>query len=488
MQTNRQITVVEGTMIFISFIIMTIYFFGSIKTGAIIVDTGVLYRLLFLLVMFFSLYLFQFLGKWHFPVMSAYASMIVSIVMIVILISNHTGLNSFPIVFASLLQFSYMLIMVPKVHGWKIRAPVFVGTIFIMSLIGQMFSYGSFSPGFPITVESIQAFFTAVGNHGLPLIDAYGIVYIDPPQTIVVSPFVIIMFFGVSILVTENYYEIISYVVGRNTFAERLSTTIYGLVSALSCQCESFIAFLPALAILIIDTLFLPIIFLSIGLLMGTYILVKYVYKRGKCLRIFNPEEHSKNPKMLILIMIVILFAVPVFVPMGIYLGWESSALFFFSSGMLMLLEGYITAFIIGKILSVKKSKTQAYVYIVTGTVLSFTWFIPSLVYISYNNGFYFEIMSFTGFVGGILFGFAYIVLENKWAYLVNEYLAVIFSIFPLTVYYLSITLGIDIWGVFSLASQIQYSIVAWAVMLPLMWITTQISLNSIACRNLSIT
>jgi hypothetical protein len=92
-----------------------------------------------------------------------------------------------------------------------------------------------------------------------------------------------------------------------------------------------------------------------------------------------------------------------------------------------------------------------------------------------------FGVMTISGFAGGVLLGTAYSMLDRNDRYVFNEYITVVFSLLPLTIFYITDRLQRAIWPSFTLSGQTEFSIIAWLVMLPIMWYATHQALNNLA-------
>ncbi|EQB71050.1 MAG: hypothetical protein AMDU1_APLC00039G0027 [Thermoplasmatales archaeon A-plasma] len=171
-----------------------------------------------------------------------------------------------------------------------VRIPTFFATLLLMAFLGDIVAHIAQPPGFPVTVESTATMFTILGLK-IPLLEEFGVFIISPIASFVTSPVEYILFFSIAALVSENYHEIITFVAGRRVGAGKVGTAVYGLTGALSCQCESFIALLPAVSILLIDYILVPMIFVSAALLSATYILVVRYYKKGRPNMLFVPQN-----------------------------------------------------------------------------------------------------------------------------------------------------------------------------------------------------
>jgi len=364
------------------------------------------------------------------------------------------------------------------------RASIFIAVLILMAVLGNVFTLVAQPPGFPITFESLRDVMIGLGTK-LPVMEYAGVMIISSRVDIIISPIEYFLFFAIAALVSENYYEIISYVVERNSMGTGISATAYGIVGALSCQCESAIALLPTMAVLIIDTVLLPIVFLSFALLLGTYILVTRFYKQGKGFPLKFKIRRRGSSRLYLMLSILTLAVVPLIILVGVYYSWQLSPLFFFPSGMLMTLSGYSLIFLIGRVFrSGRGNLTLNMAVIIGATILSLIWFVPRVTAYAYFNPSFYGLMSLSNFISGTLFGYAYARLGEQGKISLNEYITVLFGFIPVAVLYESEVLGLSIWSFFGLFGQIEFSLLAWIFMLPLMWVATHRGLSHISSVN----
>ncbi len=471
----------EAISLALSFALFIISIFMAHNLGTLVVDTAATGPILVLLVIMIFFYVLQPLfRKWWRPLHLYTASFI--LVFLVFLAVAFVAFPQFFMLLSSLLLFFiYYVLSVKDTGDLKVRIPTFFVTLALMVVIGNIIGPANQPPGFPVTIESTSSMFVLIGLK-VPLLEKFGITVISTKIDMILSPVELLLFFGIASLVSENYHEIITYLTGHRSFSNRLGIAVYGLTGALSCQCESFIALLPAVSILLIDEILVPMIFVSAALLAGTYILVSRLYRRKHFTRIFMPDEWKGMKAPRIAFVAFLLISVPVIFTIGIYYSWQKYALFFFLSNMLMVLAGYVFMVELSRIISYgMASRWMSSGMAFLGTAIPVVWFLPFMTEAAFHSPPIYGAMTVSGFAGGVLLGTAYSMLDKNDRYVFNEYITVIFSLIPLTIFYITDRLQRAIWPSFTISGQTEFSIIAWLVMLPVMWYATHQALNNLA-------
>ncbi|KAA8922879.1 hypothetical protein [Thermoplasma sp.] len=366
--------------------------------------------------------------------------------------------------------------LVGETEGYLIRLPAFVGTIIFMIYLGGLVSI-SLPTRAPVIIESDVSLFRGLGMVPLGL-DIDGIFVLTENINVLISPFIEIVFFAVAALVSENYYQIISY---SSRHGNTIGSALSGLTSAFSCQCESFISLLPAVAALIIDVILIPVLLLSLTLLILTYIFVSRFYRSGRRIKRFfvRPRDRSVVQAVAILAGSVVL---PLILEFLVSLGLEKNIIFFFVGGMAMVLSGFIFATILFSFLTLNSSyKVVASALSVLGILISYLWFVPDLTFMAYYKPAFYALMMITGYSAGILIGSGYSLMPSITRYTYLEYVTVVFNVVPLVIFYMSSVMEVHIWPFMPLIDQVWFSLALWIAMLPIMWYTTHLSLNSFA-------
>ncbi len=471
----------EALAFSLSFILFFISILMAYELGNLVIDTAAVSSMAIIVTIMVLFYALQpvFMKYWH-PLQLYLASF--TLTFLLFLTVAFAAFPQFFMLVSSLgLFLIYYVLSIRDTGDLKVRVPTFFITLALMAIIGSIVGPANQPPGFPVTIESTASMFVFIGLK-VPLLEKFGITVLSTKINMILSPVELILFFGIAALVSENYHEIITYLTGHKSFSNRLGVAVYGLTGALSCQCESFIALLPAVSILLIDEILVPMIFVSAALLAGTYLLVSRLYRRKHYVAFFMPDMWKGVKTLKIVFVAFILVSVPVLFTIGIYYSWQRYALFFFLSNMLMVLVGYVFMVELFRIISYGKSSrwiSSGMAFL--GTFIPVVWFLPFMTEAAYHSPSIFGVMTISGFAGGVLLGTAYSMLDRNDRYVFNEYITVIFSLLPLTIFYITDRLQKAIWPSFTLSGQTEFSIVAWLVMLPVMWYATHQALNHLA-------
>jgi hypothetical protein len=431
-----------------------------------------------------AVYSFQWASFRRYKTLSFYTSayLIANLVVLSIL-SYGSILFLFPAMVLFMLLFDN-LVSFRAFPRRNLRFGAFILILIFMAFLGNLFTFVNQAAGLPITFESQSDVMIALGTT-VPLLEFHGMVILSPHVDLIISPMEYFIFMLLAMLVSENYYEIISYVVSRHSTAKGISATAYGVVGALSCQCESAIALLPAVAIFVIDLLLLPLIFLSILLLLGTYILVTRFYKNNRK-PLFGGNIFGKRAKTLIFLGIAsLLIGTPVLVTVGVYYSMQNNPLFFFGVAMITIFTGYIMMIYIGKFLKINGSGLILPVSLMLiASVISIVWYIPDFTEMALESASIYGFMNLTGILSGILFGLSYSLFKREGKNSLTEYIMILFGVIPLFVFYYSMKIDRAIYPFWNVYTQLEFSLILWFVMLPLMWIATHISLNDLVVQD----
>lgn len=396
-------------------------------------------------------------------------------------------LISFPGPLFPLFLFAFLLEAVSVAVVWKmtegrvIRTAVALISLSIMIYLGNLFQFAFNRPDTGIVVASTESVFIALGQN-IPFLEYNGLFIFTHHFDLILSFQQYIMFLVLVILISENYHHIIRFVSRHGRKGGKASMIVYGLTGALSCQCESYISFLPALSILLINYILFPVIIFSILLLSATYLIVSGRYMKERGVRLFSSSFYSNRKLLIIAASFVFLMGTPLFITLVVYLSLLKSALYFFLSGMIMILDGYVLVTLLSLIFSFRPIPGRYNLLLVAaGTVAAFVWFIPSFTHLAFEYPLYFVLMNITMLLSGLIFGLVHTLVETRWKDVLNEYISTVFGLFSLVVFYFMVTFQISIWNFFTIESQIEFLLLTWTIMLPVMWITTQISLNRLA-------
>ncbi len=392
----------------------------------------------------------------------------------------HTGLAVI-LAISFALQIISLISILRKSDGNIPRTVVAVASLLVMLYLGNVLQLVQNRPDTGMVIESTASVFAALGQN-LPLLERGGMFVLTDHFDFILSIQQFILFSVLASLIAENYYQIITLVRGKSKSAGTISLAAYSLTGALSCQCESYISVLPALSILLINYILLPVVGLSIILLIATYFLISRVYVPGRSLKFLTRLQTQWSKKYLVVLGAILLIISPFFLIAVVFYGGLSNAFFFFVSGMLMILVGYIFTLLVSRVISIPIwAKRLDYALGLIGSFILFAWFYPPLTSLAYSIPYVFAVMNISMLAAGISFGIVYLHNIGKWGDILNEYLSTALGIFSLVLFYILATFQVKIWPIFSFQSQLLFALYGWVAMVPLMWITTQISLNRLA-------
>ena len=365
------------------------------------------------------------------------------------------------------------------------RLAVFMGVFLFMLYIGEFVTIASGSLSNNIVFIPSVDFFLTSSFSRVSLFLYAGVVVLSPHLAVLFSPEEYALFFAISVLVSENYYRIVSVMVREKGLRGRqLSSLAYGLTGAFSCQCEGLIALLPVMTALLLSFFLFPLILESLAFLSATFYLTTRFYMEGKPIVFPWIRGAGTGGKIILPLAVLCLFAPQFLVIIGVYYSLQHTPLFFLGSAMLMIVPGYVFGIIMEKILPVASVPYRAGIAMASlGIVISVMWYFPYLTGYAYADPAIFALMNVTVFIGGVFFGLAYRILGETGGKILNEFITVIFSFIPVIVYYYAVITQRPLWSEFSIVGQIEFSLLTWAVMLPLMWVTTHVSLNSLVVR-----
>lgn len=357
--------------------------------------------------------------------------------------------------------------------GWtQIKILIFVGLSFLMYFLGSLIQFIVQPLSAPVSLVSLKDVYIFPGEP-FPFLFYLGMNIYGSALTITFSPLTLIIFSVVAALVAENYEGFFTVLKGRNSSG--LKSAVYGVTAALSCQCEACISLLPAMIFIIVSTTMVPLILESIFLLVLSSYFIR-AYRLGAPTAFFMKLALWYRTREIIIAAFLVLIVTPVEL-LGLYLGWLHSPLFFFGISMLDTLSGYALAKFALLYLAKASKNILSVPLIAAGVAMSLSWYIPALTTYAFSSGIAFSLMAISGFMAGILFGIAHSTARN--GYLVPEAVSLVYGIFVIIIFYITIDLRVNIWSEFPYAQTVIYEIISWALMLPIMWIFTQMALYS---------
>lgn len=478
MKSNIRISIISSISSIILFLISLVL---GLRSGVITEVTYVRETAILFAVAISLLSAVQILSVYRFRVISFYIGVILSLTFSITLLMTVQTVLFAPVFVVVALEIISLVAISKDIEMPGLRLLVQLISLAIMIYLGNLLQPAFNRPGTGMILESTQSVFVALGQN-IPFLERQGLFIITTYFDLIVSLQQYILFAIISVLISENYFHIIRFVGKRKTRGEKTSVMVYGLTAALSCQCESYIAFLPAFSLLLINYVLFPSILLSIFLLSATYLLVSRRYSEGRQAGFLNSLYTPGGTLALNILGAVILLFTPIFVSFVVYFGLLTNALYFFSTGMIMVLDGYVMMLIFSRIFSFRRSNSRfGTLLAIAGSALIFVWFYPTITREAFLYPGAFVAMNVCMFAGGLAYGYAYLTASAEWRDILNEYLSTLFGAFSLIIFYIIATFEISIWPFFSIQSQVSFSLVTWVIMLPMMWLTTHISLNRMA-------
>jgi len=354
--------------------------------------------------------------------------------------------------------------------------------ILFMGTIGKMYLLITQPSPAAITIEYLPDKMSAIGLP-TPITEYYGLFITTAHGDILIGPLVFFVIFAATVLLVENYHLIIPLYVkslrGSNKIMGGIVSSGYGVVAAMSCQCESAIALLPAVAILLLNILLIPFFILSVTLLAFTYLFIIKYYNSGRPNLIVKPIKMKTE----FIVAIVLLLILQGLLPLILLLKEYDNIIYFFIYGMAMILSGFLFGDPLAKSFKGKLNKVIIFILFILSLINSLIWFFPYFTLYAYENPLNYSIMSYSMFLAGFLIGMVYEVAGEHLGVFFLEVFSVALGIIPIILYYYAFTVGVRIWKFWSLNDQIIISLILWIIMLPIMWIITQKSLYEASKR-----
>ncbi len=315
---------------------------------------------------------------------------------------------------------------------------------------------------------------------GTPLLFLGGMVFFSRFSVFSISIQALLMFAALSFLLVENYFLIVRFL--RVNSKSVIGGQVSGALTVLSCQCESLTAAFPAIVSLVLTAVVLPLIMESLVLVFLTNYLLRTRYMRGSRSPLIDRLYPVRSKVKLVLPAAALIVALPVLETIGVYFNWQTSLYFYGSINFLMLIAGIFVSILLSlsKVFKVSFSSLTWPVLLVSiSTLAMLIWFYPPLTQYTIANGAIFALMSIVSFAGGIMGGISYIGIGSEGKRLFLEYLAMMFTMFTIVIFYISILAAYSIWPSFNLTEQVIFSVGVWIITLPFMWVATNIALNS---------
>lgn len=374
-------------------------------------------------------------------------------------------------------------IYIDKIDGSWSRLISHIAVMIFMASIGKMYTFLYQPVPAVLTIEYLPDKMVAIGLP-TPITEAFGLFITTSYSDILLGPLVFFIILTASSLLVENYHLIIPLYLksfrGQKKLKSGLVAGGYGIVAAMSCQCESAIALLPAVAVLLLNTLLIPFFTLSVVLLLFTYIFIKKYYSIGKVNKLVDITFEKYEIPLAIAILLVLQAILPFAILTKIY----ENIVIFFLYGMGMILSGYAFGEPMRRIVKFKFHNYLSYALLSISLFLVLIWYIPSLTDLAYLNPLIYSLMSYSMFISGLLIGIIYTSNDPHIGIFSMEIFSVAVGLIPIIIYYMTFTEGIKIWEFWNITDQMLISLVMWIIMLPVMWYITQKSLSLAGKQN----
>lgn len=390
--------------------------------------------------------------------------------------------------YSSLLPFSALALISTfalfyKTAGFN-RRSVYKLSSFIFIVVG-MFALGgalrfdSGPPGYALAFGSI---YDDVLPGGVPLMFTDGVVLYARYFVLSVSVPIVILFTLLSVVLTENYYLIFNML--RAGGSGNVKKTLSNAVTVLSCQCEGITASFPSVIATILFTAIIPLISESILFLLLTDILIVAFYMKGKRVKLLDLIWRMTASGTFFLVMLSSMIAVPIFLTFAVYLSLQSNLLVFSAINVMMFVYGIFIVYIIHRAFPVRViSRTTTYFLAAMSSVGMFIWYVPAVTLPAVTNPAVFSIMGGVSVASGIASGLIFKGREESVRMLYFEYITMMFSMLAIVVFYIS-AIGLHVlWPEFGIGEQLKFSLLLWGLTLPVMWLSTNISLNADSTR-----
>lgn len=444
-------------------------------SGTIIIDHNVTlqYYLLFAILAF--LVFLSWLAPWN--KLKALISALLIMFYALMLIFSVPYLN-LTIIFAIPLLLE--LFVFQRSFGFRSREGIWIASVIAafmsMLLISDLFRVLPSAQGIGMLVASIN---DDVTPGGTPLIFTGGLVFFTQYVVLSISVQALLMFAVLSFLLVENYFLIISFV--KRNSKSIIGGQVSGALTVLSCQCESITAAFPSIVSLVLSAAIIPLILESIVLVFLTNFLLRRKYLLGKRSAFLDSVYPLKRPNIFLAVASICIVALPMIETFGAFFGLQSNLYFFGGLDFMMLITGIFVALLIERsgVIHLHLEKRSLIALMLTLSSISmFVWFYTPLTLSVVRSGSLFALMSIVSFAGGVVAGMVYVGVGFEGRKLFLEFLAMMFTMFAIVVFYVSILTGYAFWPFFGLTEQVIFSIAIWVATLPFMWFATNIALN----------
>ncbi|MHB8371901.1 MAG: hypothetical protein ACYDBI_04205 [Thermoplasmataceae archaeon] len=347
-----------------------------------------------------------------------------------------------------------------------------------MLLIGGLIVYSPFGNDPQALVGSI---YDDALPAGVPFLFSNSITFFSMQYAFTMSLQLTVIFAIIGMLLIENFRLIIQEA-GRlkngNKGYSKYSGISYAF-AALSCQCEATTSLLPAIGSEILGIASLPLVLESLFLTFFTFLVLIFT-RKGYTLKFFEKvgKINVKNIYF-VLITLALIVGEPLFLSIGLLLGYRDNLLFYSSVNVIMFIAGLLVVFLFYTFLNLKASRRTYYIIVVSilSVILMFIWYIPYFVNFSLQSGLNYSIMAGASIVSGLLAGIAISNAGSKERLVVLEYIGGMLPVVSIIILYFTAILSIVIWPQFGIIQQLYFSIIFLGTSLPVMWLFTNYSI-----------
>ncbi len=318
---------------------------------------------------------------------------------------------------------------------------------------------------------------------GVPLLFKSALVLYGSSVVFTLSFQYLILISVLSWLIPENFYLIWKlFLTDRGVRAA--GGTVRGVPSlmnsaavVLSCQCEGVVASVPAISSLLVGILILPLIAESTLMLVASNLIFTMMLRRGETG--FRRLRRVLNRIMPVPAVILLILLPPISI-YGAMTGAETSIYYFYGLAAIMFLAGIIAGYsLFDRFLKAEARPFISMLSFFASATAMFIWFLPVFsTYAFLNYGLY-ALMDLSSIVAGIVAALGVKTSGRNGSVLFTESISMMFPLVSLVIFYYSISSPDPIWWQFPVSSQIPFAIIMLLISLPLLWLTTILSVST---------
>jgi hypothetical protein len=451
-----EISVAQSVIIIFSFYI-------SLKSGVIQVDDrGVSYLIYFITPVAF-LPLLSYLSSRYFGRILIYLeSLEIFLFSLLLLVFLKFPVES--ILMLVSISLAFLKIENPRRQFTRISA--FLAISVLMYFLGESLQF-IFQPySSPVTMIPLKYVYILPGSP-LPWIYTSGFNLAGTVLTLTISPLILLIFSAISIISTDNFFKIY-FLVKRGRKSGFAATGMQGAAATLSCQCEGCIAVLPSVSAAILSLAMIPLIMESSILLLLTNAITSLVATRYHEFSMVFTKFTAVMGRYLLALTLI---SIPVLSSVLALEGYFRTPLFIFGIGMIGALAGYLCGARMGR-LNTNLNMPFKVSLVILGLTGILLWYIPFITIYVVNDISVFIIMNSVTLLSGVVLGIMRWQIRS--GYLIGEISTLAIGLLDVSLFYISIQFRFNPWSEFTYSSLLIFEIIAWGVMVPAMWISTQ--------------